>query len=53
LETAKARTVLGVYPRWALAESVRRTMAWYRQQQVGADALALCLDDIVQFEAQL
>jgi CDP-glucose 4,6-dehydratase len=52
LETAKARTVLGVYPRWILAESVIRTMAWYREQRAGGDAQALCLADIAQFEAQ-
>jgi len=51
LETAKARTVLGVYPRWTLAESVACTMAWYRAQYAGADARALCLADIAQFEA--
>jgi CDP-glucose 4,6-dehydratase len=53
LETAKARTVLNLYPRWTLAESVIRTMCWYRKQFAGADARALCLADITQFEAQL
>jgi CDP-glucose 4,6-dehydratase len=52
LETSKARTVLGVYPRWTLAESVTRTMDWYRKQYAGADALSLCLADIALFEAQ-
>jgi CDP-glucose 4,6-dehydratase len=51
LETAKARTVLGLQPCWSLAESVTRTMAWYRGQQAGADVRALCLGDIDQFEA--
>lgn len=49
LEIAKARTVLGVNPRWALAETVQRTINWYRQQQEGADARALCLADIDAF----
>ena len=50
LEIAKARTVLGVKPRWALAESVQRTIHWYRQLHDGADALALCQSDIVAYE---
>lgn len=50
LEVAKARTVLGVRPRWALAESVQRTMRWYGQQHDGADAHALCEADIAAYE---
>jgi CDP-glucose 4,6-dehydratase len=50
LEVAKARTVLGLKPRWGLAESVQRTMHWYRQLHDGADALALCQSDIVAYE---
>lgn len=50
LETAKARTVLGLQPCWSLAESVTRTMAWYRAQQAGADARDLCLAEMVAFE---
>jgi CDP-glucose 4,6-dehydratase len=51
LEVAKARTVLGVTPRWALAQSVQRTVHWYRQLHSGADALALCKADITAYEA--
>jgi CDP-glucose 4,6-dehydratase len=51
LEIARARTVLGVQPRWALQESVIRTMAWYRHRHEGADARALCEADIAAFEA--
>jgi CDP-glucose 4,6-dehydratase len=50
LEIAKARTVLGFKSRWALAESVQRTVNWYRQLYDGADALALCQSDIVAYE---
>lgn len=46
LETAKARNFLGVQSRWSLATAVERTMNWYRAQQQGADALALCYADI-------
>lgn len=49
LETAKARVALGVQPRWNLAETVTRTMAWYRAQQAGADARELCLAEIEQY----
>ncbi len=50
LEISKARTVLDVKPRWPLAESVQRTIHWYRQLHDGADARALCLSDITAYE---
>jgi CDP-glucose 4,6-dehydratase len=50
LEVALARSDLGVGPRWALAEGVARTMAWYRHFGEGADAGALCEADIAAFE---
>ena len=52
LEAAKAESVLGVAPRWALVEAVKRTMAWYRAQRDGGDARALCAADIADFEAR-
>ena len=51
LEIAKARTVLSVNPRWALAETVQRTINWYRQQHDGADARKLCMADIEDYTA--
>lgn len=51
LEIAKARTVLGVKPRWHLAETVQRTINWYRKQQEGADVAAICQADIAAYEA--
>ena len=51
LDNAKAETVLGVRPRLTLAQAVGRTMAWYRAQQGGADAQALCEADIAAYEA--
>ena len=50
LETARARTVLGVRPLWNLAEAVTRTMAWYARQLAGADARELCLAEIAEYE---
>ena len=53
LETAKARMVLGITPKWALAETVNRTMAWYRAQHEEIDARSLCEAEIAAYEAQL
>lgn len=50
LEIAKARTALGVKPKWLLTESVQRTINWYRQQQEGANARTLCEADIEAYE---
>lgn len=50
LEIAKARSVLGVSPRWHLAEAVEKTMAWYREQNGGADARTLCEAEIIAYE---
>ncbi len=51
LEVSKARVTLGVNPKWHLAETVQRTMAWYRAQQQGAVARELCETEIAQYEA--
>lgn len=51
LEISSVRTVLGVAPKWALAETVNRTMAWYRAQHEGADARALCEAEIAAYES--
>lgn len=51
LETAKARVLLGVTPKWTLAETVNRTMAWYRAQHEGGDARSLCEAEIAAYEA--
>ncbi len=51
LDIAKARTQLGVHPRWNLKESVNRTMSWYQNQHQGQDARHLCEQDIKAFES--
>lgn len=53
LETAKARLSLSVTPKWALGQSVNRTMAWYRAQHAGAEARSLCEAEIAAYEALL
>jgi|GEM_PF-2907062 CDP-glucose 4,6-dehydratase len=50
-ETAKVRATLGLTPRWALTEAIQRTMAWYRAQQQGGDARALCHSDLRAYHA--
>ena len=46
LEIAKARTQLGVNPRWTLAQTVERTLRWYRRLAAGDPARDLCEADI-------
>lgn len=53
LEIAKARMALGITPKWALTETVNRTMAWYRAQQEGGDARSLCEAEIAAYAAAL
>ena len=53
LEVAKARVVLGFNPKWRLAESVQRTMAWYKAQYQGLYARSLCEAEIAGYEALL
>lgn len=49
LEIAKSRVMLNAKPKWSLDESVRRTMNWYRAQNAGADARALCEAEIAAY----
>jgi len=51
LDTSRARELLGLRPRWALAAGVQRTMSWYRQHAEGSNARALCLADLAAYEA--
>lgn len=51
LEIAKARHVLGISPKWPVAEAVSRTMQWYRQQHEGVDARFLCESTLSDFES--
>lgn len=51
LEVAKARTQLGINPRWTLAQSVERTLGWYRRQAEGVSTRDLCDADIADFVA--
>jgi CDP-glucose 4,6-dehydratase len=46
LATDKAFHIIGWHPRWAFAETVARTIAWYRQAASGGDPAILTRDDI-------
>lgn len=50
LEVAKARTLLGVKPKWPLQEAIRRALTWYRMLESGTDARSLCEAEIAEFE---
>ena len=52
LDAGKTESVLSFSQRWTLIEGVKRTMAWYRARQAGADARALCLADMADFESR-
>ena len=51
LENRKAREMLGIVPGLSLAQSIERTVAWYRAHRDGADAFGLCGADIMAYEA--
>jgi CDP-glucose 4,6-dehydratase len=52
LEIAKAKSALGVAPRWGLGEAIKRTMEWYRDFSAGEAGAALCERDISAFQGQ-
>ena len=53
LEIAKSKQLLGVSPRWNFAQTVGRTMDWYRLQAQGSEAATLCTADIAAYETAL
>jgi len=50
LNIAKSAHNLGVHPRWALTESIEKTMSWYRAQSEGEEARELCRAQIAEYE---
>jgi len=49
LDNNKARTALGIEPRWGLKQGIEKTMAWYRDFAQGANARDLCFRDLRSF----
>jgi len=50
LNNAKAKTKLGVSPKWTTETAVLKTMNWYKAFYAGQNARSLCLNDIRAFE---
>jgi CDP-glucose 4,6-dehydratase len=50
LETAKARQILNIVPRWPLAIAIEKTIRWYKDYETGISPYTLCVNDIKQFE---
>ncbi len=46
LQIDKALHLLGWQPRWPFANTVERSVGWYRSVHEGADPLQCCLDDL-------
>jgi CDP-glucose 4,6-dehydratase len=53
LDTSKSESLLSIKPRWSLAETLERTLSWYRAEHQGETARALCEADINAYEALL
>ena len=51
LDVSQTNAVLGFESRFALQQALEKTMHWYRLQHQGADAKALCEDDIRAYAA--
>jgi CDP-glucose 4,6-dehydratase len=49
LDSGRSLHLLGHAPRWPLAQTVERTVGWYRRQHDGSHARALCVRDIVAY----
>jgi CDP-glucose 4,6-dehydratase len=52
LDIERARTVLGISPKWPLDVAIARTMRWYRALRDGGSAADLCLADIQDYEGR-
>lgn len=53
LDIAKSTHSLGVHSRWALTESIGKTISWYRAQNEGKGARELCQAQIAEYEGLL
>ncbi len=51
LDASRIKNELGIAPAWSSKEALKRTMAWYKNQDGGANAQELCDRDIEAFEA--
>jgi CDP-glucose 4,6-dehydratase len=50
LDSSRIRALLGLQKSWSLAQTVFRSVAWYRAQRGGVPAQQLCHEDIAAFD---
>ena len=50
LDSSKAKSLLGWYPRWSLAQALDKTVAWHQAWKKGRDMSAFCLHQIHEYE---
>jgi CDP-glucose 4,6-dehydratase len=50
LQINKAHHQLGWKPCWGYANTIERTVNWYKAVQKGANPLTCCLDDLTAYE---
>lgn len=53
LDATLAKNELGIFPAWNTAQSIEKTINWYKNQIHGANAIDLCTVDISKYEAAL
>jgi CDP-glucose 4,6-dehydratase len=53
LDATLAQNELGLSPVWSVAQSIKKTMNWYKNQIHGANAIDLCAVDISEYEVAL
>jgi len=53
LDTSKSIKLLKNHPVWSLNQTIQKTFDWYRAENQGSSALALCSADIEAYEALL
>jgi CDP-glucose 4,6-dehydratase len=51
LDTTLAQNELGVFPTWNTAQTIEKTINWYKNHILGANAMDLCALDISKYEA--
>lgn len=53
LDATLAQDELGLFPVWNIAQSIEKTINWYKNQINGTNAMDLCVTDISEYEAAL
>jgi CDP-glucose 4,6-dehydratase len=53
LDATLAQNELGLFPVWSAAQSIEKTIHWYKNQIHGTNAIDLCAINISKYEAAL